>query len=107
MPRVHVRKVPHTVTLERFQALCRKLGIVGEVHFAREVDSGRYGGRAFVDTADAEDARRAAGLLSGYRIAGAQLEAQVVTESGFFDEDGLFADGAASMGRQDGEDREE
>jgi len=105
MLRLRVRNVPFSVSREAFEGLCRKLGIAGEVRFVRDAGSGRYDGEAYVSAADEAAAERAAEQLQGYRLAGCQLEVEVVDGSSFFDQDGLFADGAASGSRKDGEGR--
>lgn len=103
MFRLHVRNVPFSVTLEQFQAFCRKLGLEGEAHFARDPESGRYEGEAYLATLDEAAAEAAAEALQGRRLAGSQLEVEIIDGSSFFDQDGLFADGAASGSRQDGD----
>lgn len=100
--RVHIRKLPPGVTVEQLEELCRSLGIEGVVHFVRDAGSGRFAGEAYVAAPTEAAADDAAKKLNGHPIGEGRIEAVRVEGDDFFDEDGLFADGEAPMGRQDG-----
>lgn len=103
MIRLHVRNVPSGVTEVELQAVCLELGLRGEVLLVRDGGSGCYLGEAFLAIADEGEAERAVERLQDYDLEGTKLEVEIVEGSSFFDKDGLFADGAASMSRKDGE----
>lgn len=100
--RVHVTNLPREWSVREIRRWCRDLGVEGAVHLARDPRSGRFAGEAYVATSTAERAEEAAAKLDGQRIDGALIEAVRVEGDAFFDQDGLFADGEAPMGRQDG-----
>lgn len=103
MYRVHVANVPHQVVIEELRALCRDLGIDGEVHLARDSVSARFEGQAYIATTSRAAADVAVARLHGHTIGGVRLEVTRVEGEEFFDADGLFADGEAPMGRKDGD----
>ena len=103
MPRIHILNVPETVTVEQLRLLCQSLGLEGAIHYARDPVAGCYLGKAYLRCQTAEEARDAVSKLHDYPLAGVRLQVEVSRTEEFFDEDGLFADGSASMGRRDGE----
>lgn len=100
--RVHIVNVPSAVTVEELRAVCRRLGLKGDVHLARDAVSSRFAGEAYLACDDRDGALAAASALEGRVVGGVPLHCEVVDTEELFDRDGLFGDGEAPMGRQDG-----
>jgi hypothetical protein len=91
MVRIRVRPIPEPGLLSGLNALCERLGL----------RPARVSGDAVYVTCESkEQAARLAEQLARDGVLGRALVAELVEGSAFFDEDGLFADGAADPSRR-------
>lgn len=91
MVRIRVRPIAEPALLDGLNALCERLGLKP----ARV-----SGDAAYVTCESAEGAARLARQLAHEGVLGRALVGEMVERSTFFDEDGLFADGAADPTRR-------